>query len=44
MFFSGVLVLTFLTVVELLHVRTCLKDQTGVNMQKEICRKQEIFT
>jgi len=27
-----------------LHVHACLKDQTGVNMQKEICRKQEIFT
>jgi len=27
-----------------LHVHTCLKDQTGVNMQKEICRKREIFT
>jgi len=21
-----------------------LKDQTGVNMQKKICRKREIFT
>jgi len=36
-------VLNFITVVELLHVHTCLKDQTGVNIQKEICRKREIF-
>jgi len=31
-------------VIERLHVHTCLKDQTGVNTQKEICRKREIFT
>jgi len=26
----------------LIHI--CLKVQTGVNMQKEICRKRENFT
>jgi len=33
-FFTGVLMLTLSTVVELLHVHTCLKGQTSVNMQK----------
>jgi len=27
-----------------LHIHTCLKVKTGVNMQKELCRKREIFT
>jgi len=27
-----------------MFIHTCLKVQTGVNMQKEICRKGENFT
>jgi len=27
-----------------MFIHTCLKVQTGVNMQKEICRKRENFT
>jgi len=26
-----------------MFIHTCLKVQTGVNMQKEICRKRENF-
>jgi len=27
-----------------MFIHTCLKVQTGVNMQNEICRKRENFT